>query len=405
MFKIIMNNYSGKKTTTDFLITFTLFFSLFFFNACQTDKKEKPQQKIAEDIPMCYTAGKGNHVINESAMKEIAEMKVDPAQLADFTGMVRLKGGAFDMGGDMRKEENITQAGMQPRPDEFPKHGVEINDFWIDETEVTNAQFAEFVAATGYITTAERPIPLEEIMAQLPEGAEPPSEDMLAPASLVFVSPEDRNAENLGVNDWWKIEKGASWKHPQGKNSSSKGQENLPVVHISWYDAMAYAKWAGKRLPTEAEWEYAARGGQATKVFPWGDDFEEGLSKANFWQGDFPVTNTVEDGYIKLAPVKSFAPNSYGLYDMAGNVWEWCNDWYRSDYYECLAQEKTSTNPSGPPNSFDPYMPYAAQKIIRGGSFLCNDSYCSGYRVAARMKSSPDTGLEHTGFRCVRDTK
>lgn len=400
MFTIIfsMNKYFLKNSYLFFiLITYLI--------SCQSETQTPNTPPNSENIPMCYTSGKGNIFINKKAMKEIENMPVNPQKASDYKGMTKIKGGNFDMGGDKRQDAQPMLTGAQPRPDEFPKHQVKINSFWMDETEVTNAQFAEFVAATGYVTIAERPIPLEEIMAQLPEGAEPPSEEMLQPASLVFVSPNARKADGLSVNDWWKIEKGASWKQPQGEGSSVKGKENLPAVHIAWYDAMAYAKWAGKRLPTEAEWEYSARGGQVQQVFPWGNDFQKSETQANFWQGEFPIKNTNEDGFLKLAPVKSFPPNGYGLYDMAGNVWEWCSDWYRSDYYECLAQEKMSANPSGPPNSFDPYMPYSAQKIIRGGSFLCNDSYCSGYRAAARMKSSPDTGLEHTGFRCVRDAE
>ena len=307
------------------------------------------------------------------------------------------------MGGIPREDVPAESYGSQPRQDEFPQAQVEVSSFWMDETEVTNKQFSAFINATGYITTAEKSIPLEEIMAQLPPGTPPPDSEQLAPASLVFVSPPERPGGQYGVQDWWEIRKGASWRHPEGAGSDLKGREDHPVVHISWYDAMAYAKWAGKRLPTEAEWEYAAIGGKQGSIFPWGSHYDETQPKANFWQGNFPVVNEVTDGFDRLAPVQSFAPNGYGLYDMAGNVWEWCSDWYHAAYYQCLNETANTKDPQGPAVSYDPYMPAGSQKIVRGGSFLCNDSYCAGYRVAARMKSSPDTGLEHTGFRCVRD--
>lgn len=384
-----------------------IFISLFLLR-CK-DPVTNPTSELTEKTPLtlCHTPPNGeNNYINKQALEEIALIKSDPKKSEDFSGMVKVPSGKFVMGGNPREITGEELPGMQPRPDEFPNNKINITGFWIDETEVTNAQFQEFVNATGYVTTAERPIPIEEIMAQLPEDATPPPAEMLAPAALVFHSPDNKNGGNLGVQDWWQVVKGANWKHPEGPGSDINGKENHPVVHVSWYDANAYAKWSGKRLPTEAEWEYAARGGKEKEIFPWGNDFSEKNDfKANFWQGDFPFINTAKDGFEKLAPVKSFEPNGFGLYDMAGNVWEWCNDWFHYEYYKCIEASNLENNPTGPDFSFDPYLPDMAQKVSRGGSFLCNDSYCSGYRVSARMKSSPDTGLEHTGFRCVRDLK
>lgn len=305
-------------------------------------------------------------------------------------GMVWIPEGQFLMGSE----------GPQARPDEGPVHMVKVNGFWIDQTEVTNSQFASFVEATGYITTAEKAVDWEEMKKQLPPETPKPHDSLLQAASLTFKStngPVDLN----NYATWWEWKPKANWRQPRGKGSSIEGKEDHPVVHVSWDDANAYAQWAGKRLPTEAEWEWAARGGLKDKKYPWGDeDIAEGNTKANSWEGSFPYDNINKDLFFYSAPVKSFEANGYGLYDMAGNVWEWCSDWYHYDYYKTL-ENKTTSNPQGPGESYDPYNPYIAQRIIRGGSFLCNDTYCSGYRVASKMKSSPDTGSQHTGFRCV----
>jgi formylglycine-generating enzyme required for sulfatase activity len=341
---------------------------------------------------------KGWAYLHEQSIKAIEA--IIPNSSSSFENMILIPSGSFEMGGVMRKDVAYNDPGAQPRADEFPVSHVYVDSFYIDATEVTNAQFSQFAEATGYITIAEKPIPLAEIMAQLPPGSSPPDTALLRASSLVFTMPAVRLEGNYTVNDWWRITPGASWRHPEGPESTIIGRENYPVVHISWYDAMAYARWAGKRLPTEAEWEYAAKGGQRDQIFTWGNELKDDV--ANFWQGDFPVSNLALDNFEGIAPVKSFPPNEAGLYDMAGNVWEWCLDWYHSDYYRCLNSSALTTNPLGPSTSFDPYMPNASQKVVRGGSFLCNDSYCAGYRSAARMKSSPDTGLQHTGFRCVR---
>lgn len=306
--------------------------------------------------------------------------------------MVQIPGGSFRMGADNKES----------RPDELPKHPVRIDPFWMDATEVTNAQFRAFVKATGYVTTAERKPDWEEMKKQLPPGTPKPDDRMLVASSLVFAQPS-HEGQLTNYSQWWQWVPGADWQHPEGPGSSIVGKDDYPVVQVSWDDAVAYAKWAGKRLPTEAEWEWAARGGQFNAVYPWGNEpVDAGKPKANSWQGTFPTKNTLRDGFARTAPVKSFASNAYGLYDMSGNVWEWCSDNYRPDYYVQLAGRGEAHNPTGPAQSYDPEEPTVPKRVMRGGSFLCNDSYCSSYRSAARMKSSPDTGLSHTGFRCVK---
>ena len=312
---------------------------------------------------------------------------------ATHAGMVWIPGGTFRMGADNK----------QAAEDEYPKHTVTVHGFWMDATELTNAQFARFVRATGYKTIAERKPDWEELKKQLPPGTAKPDESELIPASLIF-SPPDHPVELNDYSQWWAWKKGASWNHPHGPSSDIRGEENYPVVHISWLDAVAYCRWAGKRLPTEAEWEFAARGGLKNRIYPWGDEpVESGRPRANVWDGHFPDKNKLTDKYYYAAPVKSFQPNGYGLYDMAGNVWEWCSDYYRTDYYATVSKTGTVQNPRGPDKSFDPEEPYASKRVIRGGSFLCNESYCTGYRVSRRMKSTEDSGMEHLGFRCVQD--
>lgn len=313
---------------------------------------------------------------------------------ANKAGMVLINGGTYLMG----------CTNKSGRPDEYPQHQVTVSSFWMDTTEVTNAQFAKFVAATGYITTAEKTPDWNEIKKQLPAGTPKPAPELLVASSLVFVMPNYPVDMNNPAS-WWVWTKGANWKHPQGPGSSIKGKDNEPVTQVSWDDANAFACWAGKRLPTEAEWEYAARGGLKNQEFPWGNTpLEQGVSKANTWQGTFPKKNTGADGYIRVAPVAKYTANAYGLYDMSGNVWEWCADWYDANYYSTIAGKKL-INPTGSSKSFDPDEPTVLKKVVRGGSFLCHASYCASYRVSARMKTATDTGLEHTGFRCVKTAK
>lgn len=308
-------------------------------------------------------------------------------------GMVWVPGGEFAMG--------ALDGDTLARDDEKPRHRVWVDGFWMDETEVTNAEFAKFVEATGYKTVAERPVDWEKLKKDAPPGTPKPPDEVLAPGSLVFAP--QQSAGDVRRNDWWAWVHGADWRHPQGPGSSIEGMEDHPAVHIAHEDAEAYAKWAGKRLPTEAEWERAARFGGDDRIHPWGDEPPtEGKPKANTWDGEFPKSNTARDGHPGTSPVKSFPPSPPGLYDMAGNVWEWTGDWYRPDSY-AQAGEALAVNPRGPESSYDPEEPFAAKKVQRGGSFLCHPSYCASYRSSARMKTTIDTGLSHSGFRCVRD--
>ena len=308
----------------------------------------------------------------------------------NYPGMILIKGDTFLMGSN----------DSEGHPDESPVHEVKINSFWIDITEVTNLQFKEFVDATGYVTTAEMKPDWNELKKDLPPNTPKPDESLLVPASLVFKKNE--NISNLNNHtQWWNWVKGANWRHPGGEGTSIDGKDNHPVIHVSWFDAMAYAKWKGRRLPTEAEWEFASRGGLKNNKYSWGND--PNLSKyANTWEGTFPKNNIKIDGFESTSPVKSYPPNNYGLYDMSGNVWEWCSDLYNFNYYSTLSNT-IADNPKGPEKSFDPNEPYSEKRVVRGGSYLCSKSYCTGYRNSMRMKSTPDTGSMHTGFRTVKD--
>lgn len=296
--------------------------------------------------------------------------------------MIWIPGGTFTMGSDLHY------------PEEAPAHRVYVDGFWIDATTVTNRQFAKFVEATGYVTFAERVPDAKDY-----PGAKP---EMLAPGSVVFRKPMMR----VGLNDhyaWWTWVKGASWKKPEGKGSSNQLRMDHPVVHVAYEDALAYATWAGKTLPTEAEWERAARGGLEGAEYAWGDELTPGGEYlANFWQGDFPMVNEMRDGFARTAPVRTYPPNGYGLYEMIGNVWEWTTDWYTSAHRAggCCAVR----NPRGGEReeSVGPHEPVPIpRKVMKGGSFLCAPNYCRRYRPAARMAQPIDTSTCHLGFRCI----
>ena len=282
--------------------------------------------------------------------------------------------------------------------DALPVHRVYVDGFWMDKTELTNEEFEKFVRATGYVTIAERTPTEEEFPGAPPEN--------LVAGSTVF-TPTKSEVPLDDYFQWWRYVKGANWRHPQGPQSDIKGKEKYPVVQIAYEDSLAYAKWAGKRLPTEAEWEFAARGGLTGKLYSWGDDFRPAdKAMANTYQGKFPVKDTGADGFAGLAPVASFPPNDYGLYDVAGNAWEWVSDWYASDYYSELARVGgVARNPKGPAAPNDTTEPLAKKRVQRGGSFLCTDQYCSRYMVGTRGKGEVSTASNHLGVRLVMDAK
>ncbi|MEI9917587.1 MAG: formylglycine-generating enzyme family protein [Bacteroidota bacterium] len=297
-------------------------------------------------------------------------------------GFIYIPGGSFIMGTDDNHAYDH----------ERPSHKVHVDDFYISETEVTNTQFKKFVDATGYKTVAERKPTWDELKQSLPPGTMPIPDSVLVPGSLVFYRP----LAPVSLEDysqWWMFVDGADWQHPEGPGSNLEGRWDHPVVHIAYEDALAYCKWDGSRLPTEAEWEFASRG--AAQKNP------EGKLVANTFQGAFPVYDLHEDGFDNTAPVKSYPPNELGLYDMIGNVWEWTSDFYDISYYKTLKEE--TDNPQGPSRSYDPNEPYATKRVTKGGSFLCACDYCSNYRPSARQGSSIDSGSSNIGFRTVKD--
>jgi formylglycine-generating enzyme len=308
-------------------------------------------------------------------------------------GMVWIPGGEFSMGSDAASDSLCRLPGVTR--DAQPVHRVAVDPFWMDATEVTNAQFAAFVKATGYVTIAERRPTRQEFPDTRPED--------LVPGSTVFTPPPEPVPLHNALQ-WWRYVPDANWRHPAGPGSTIAGLEKYPVVQVAYADAAAYATWAGKRLPTEAEWEFAARGGAAGNLYAWGNELREnGRFHANIHQGVFPVTDTGEDGFAGLGPVAQFSPNAYGLFDVAGNVWEWTSDWYHPDYYATLAAQGVVSNPQGPEASFDPAESDLQKRVQRGGSFLCTDQYCTRYMVGTRGKGEIGTGSNHLGFRCVRD--
>lgn len=341
---------------------------IIIFLSCKSEGKKEPGSKMEPD-----------YVIQEK-----------PFDIATPQGMVWIPGGIFQQGAAAHD--------IMAMASEKPAHPVSVDGFYMDMTEVTNKNYREFVAATGYVTVAERTLSWEEIKKQVPPGTPKPHDSILQPGSLLFKKPKSNITDLHDYSQWWAWKVGANWKQPQGPGSSIIGKDNYPVVHIAFEDAAAYCQWAGRRLPTEAEWEFAAKGGlQAAKYF-WGNDDSKLPEMANTWNGDFPNKNSEEDGFEGSAPVSSFPPNNYGLFDMAGNVWEYTSDWYDADYYKSSLNHEMEHNPTGPDTPEHPAIP---AKVIKGGSFLCNASYCASFRVSARMSNSLDSSHEHLGFRSV----
>jgi formylglycine-generating enzyme len=338
--------------------------------------------------PMAHAA---SHTVKAAFLPTVSNQAPEPKGAP--RNMSWIPGGEFSMGA--QDPPDMNEVGMQAAQDSRPIHRVYVDGFWMDKTDVTNQEFAKFVKATGYITVAERAPRAEDF----PDA---PPENLIA-GSVMF-SPPDHAVPLNDHLQWWSYMKGANWRHPLGPQSTVHGKENFPVVHVAYEDALAYANWAGKRLPTEAEWEFAARGGLDGKPFVWGDEFRpNGKWMANIHQGQFPLKDTGDDGHVGIAPVAQYAPNGYGLYDMAGNVWQWTSDWYRPDYYARLTlQGPVARNPQGPAAPYDPSEPKEKKKVHRGGSFLCTDQYCSRYMVGTRGKGEINTGTNHLGFRCVQ---
>jgi formylglycine-generating enzyme required for sulfatase activity len=308
-------------------------------------------------------------------------------------GMVWVNGKTFLQGA--KNSDNYAM------PREKPAHTVTVDGFYIDITEVTNKQFKKFVDATDYITIAERKIDWEEMKKQLPANTPKPDDAILQPGSLIFNKSINAVVNMGNYGQWWTWKMGANWKHPEGPKSTIDGKDNFPVVHVAYEDAMAYCKWANRRLPTEAEWESAAQGANSNAIFTWGNDPTVLDANANTWQGIFPTKNDSKDGFEFISPVKSYPENSIGLFDMTGNVWELTSDLFHVNYYQQLDISKPILNPTGAEKSYSPSNPYQVEYVMKGGSFLCHASYCASFRISAKMGVSIDSGSDHVGFRTV----
>ena len=323
--------------------------------------------------------------------KDVSDKKI--LNISAPEGMVWVSSKSFTKGGKAGDNYAMER--------EFPSHEVYVDGFFIDITEVTNKQFKKFVQETGYITIAEREINWDEIKKNLPPNTPKPADSVLQPGSLIF-NKEIKEVGNMGnYFQWWKWKIGANWKQPLGPGSTITNMDDFPVVHVAYEDALAYCEWAGRRLPTEAEWESAAQGNFNDAIFSWGNELSLLNQNANTWQGDFPIENTFLDKHESIAVVKSYPPNSVGVYDMIGNVWEITSDLFNINHYKELDLNESIKNPKGASSCYNPSNPYELQYIMKGGSFLCHDSYCASYRISSRMGVSIGSASDHMGFRTV----
>ncbi len=329
----------------------------------------------------------------KESQKEVVKSTTKNDNVATPEGMVWVAKKTFLMGAKASDKYAM--------PREKPAHRVEVDGFYIDAHEVTNKQFRKFVEATNYVTVAERPIDWEVIKKDLPIGTPKPADSILQPGSLIFNKHAKGVVSMANYGQWWKWQVGANWKQPEGPGSSIKGKDNFPVVHVGLEDAKAYCKWSNRRLPTEAEWESAAQGKFEDNIYTWGNKFKDLNNNANTWQGVFPTENISEDGFEYISPIKSYPPNNIGLYDMAGNVWEMTTDLFNVNYYQTLNPDEVLKNPKGADKSYSPSNPYQIEYVMKGGSFLCHESYCASFRISAKMGMEPNSSSDHIGFRTV----
>jgi formylglycine-generating enzyme required for sulfatase activity len=382
--------------TSFFLYFLFLNFRLDLANINNTPMKFKPVNQLPfKGILTCacmaflYFSCDSNPKDNQTNLLE--KEKISKAGSGSYEDMVFIEGGEFIMG--TNEEEAY--------PAEKPAVQRKVEGFWMDKTEVTNLQYKEFVDATGYKTLAEKKPDWEDLKKQLPPGTPKPDDSLLQPGSLVF-SPPSRPVPTHDISQWWVWVKGADWKHPEGPDSGLEGRWDHPVTHMAYEDAVAYAEWAGKRLPTEAEWEFAAKAGKMNQRYAWGDELHpNGQYMANTFQGNFPHGNEGKDGFMRTSPVQKFPPNDYGVYDLIGNVWEMTDDWFDAIKFQRIAGDAPKLD-SGMNQCYNPNNPYAQERVIKGGSFLCSDNYCVNYRPAARQGHAFDSGSSNVGFRCVK---